>query len=176
MKGMEYQAEVTTRSVPWSFDEAFRTLYPAVARTAGLVARDAQLGSDIAQEAFARLYERRERIESQEHARNFAFRVAVNLARSQLRRRLAAPFGLRGPDLTVPDGTAGSDAWLTVVSALRELSPQQRASVVLVDYADLDAAAAGSILGIAEATVRVHLMRGRRALRVSLGLPQEDER
>lgn len=172
---MGVHAEVVSESAPWSFDDAFRSLYPMVARTAGFVARDAQLGSDIAQEAFVRLYERRDRITSNEHARNFALRVAVNLARSHLRRRLAAPFGLRGPDARVPDVTSSSDAWLTVASALGGLSPAQRACVVLVDYADLDAATAGSVMGIAEATVRVHVMRGRRALRASLAMPQEDE-
>ncbi len=110
---------------------------------------------------------------SPEHARNFTLRVAVNLARSHVRRRVAAPFGLHGPEVSVPDGTAGADAWLTLANALADLSPSQRASVVLVDYADLDAATAGEILGIAESTVRVHVMRGRRALRAALAMPQE---
>ena len=170
---MEVHADAVTETAQWSFDDAFHALYVSVARTAGLVARDPQMGCDIAQETFARLYERWDQITTNDHARNFAFRVAVNLARSHLRRRLAAPFGLRGPEVTVPDGTAASDAWLTVSTALTGLSPTQRACVVLVDYTDLDAATAGSILGIAEATVRVHVMRGRRALRVALALPQE---
>ena len=170
---MEVHAEAVNESLPGSFDDTFRDLFPTVARTAGFVARDAQVGSDIAQEAFVRLYERWDRMASPEHARNFTFRVAVNLARSHVRRRIAAPFGLHGPEVTVADGTTASDAWLTVVGALADLSPLQRASVVLVDYADLDAATAGEILGIAEATVRVHVMRGRRALRGALGMTLE---
>lgn len=158
-----------------SFPDAFRTWYPTVARTAGLVARDPQLGADIAQEAFIRLYERWDRITSDEHARNFALRVAVNLARSHLRRRIAAPFGLRGPEISVPDATRASEAWLTVAGALGGISTAQRACVVLIDYADLDAATAGEILGIAAPTVRVHLMRGRQALRAALAIPEESE-
>jgi DNA-directed RNA polymerase specialized sigma24 family protein len=61
-----------------------------------------------------------------------------------------------------------------VVDALGELSPRQRACVVLVDYADLDAAGAAAALGMAEATVRVHLMRGRRALRTMLSIPDQE--
>lgn len=163
-------------SAPTDFDTCYRELFPRVARTAALVARDPQLGPDLAQEAFARLYERWDRMASPEHARNFAFRVAVNLARSHLRRRVAVPFGLSGPERSTPDPTASSADWLTVAEALEELSPKQRAAVVLVDYADLDAAATGAVLGMAEATVRVHLLRGRRALRARLGLPEEDER
>src|SRR5207253_576964 len=85
----------TSEAAAHDLDTCFRDLFPRVARTAALVSRDPGLGPDIAQEAFARLYERWDRIESAEHARNFAFRVAVNLARSHLRRRLALPFGLR---------------------------------------------------------------------------------
>jgi RNA polymerase sigma-70 factor, ECF subfamily len=160
---------------PADFDACFRDLFPRVARTAALVARDPQLGPDIAQEAFARLYERWDRISSAEHARNFVFRAAVNLARSHLRRRLAMPFGLRGPDRPQADATASSDAWLVVVDALGDLSPRQRACVVLVDYADLDASAVAAVLGMAEATVRVHLMRGRRALRTKLTIADDQE-
>jgi RNA polymerase sigma-70 factor (ECF subfamily) len=176
---MELDAVVSERErvVPASFDDVFHELFPRVARTAALVARDPQLGPDIAQEAFARLYERWDRMASLEHARNFVFRVAVNLARSQLRRRVAAPFGLAGPERADRDDTARSDDWLIVAEALTALSPKQRAAVVLVDYADLDAAAASQVLGTAEATVRVHLMRGRRALRERLGpSPEEDDR
>jgi RNA polymerase sigma-70 factor (ECF subfamily) len=155
------------------FDGCFRDLFPGVARAAALVARDHNLGPDIAQEAFARLYERWDRIESHDHARNFAYRVAVNLARSHLRRRIAAPFGLSGPEGVVRDSTGSSAAWLDAVAALADLSPKQRSCVVLVDYADLDAASVSAVLGMAEATVRVHLLRGRRALRARLDLPEE---
>ena len=175
---MELDAVVSEReqAALTSFDDVFREVFPRVARTAALVVRDPQLGPDIAQEAFARLYERWDRMASPEHARNFVFRVAVNLARSQLRRRVAVPFGLSGPERANRDDTARSDDWLIVAEALGALPPKQRVAVVLVDYADLDAAAASRILGTAEATVRVHVMRGRRALRERLGLPEEDDR
>ena len=143
---MEVDAAVeeAERAGAATFDELFRAMFPRVARTAALVARDPQLGPDIAQEAFARLYERWDRMESPEHARNFVFRVAVNLAKSHLRRRWAAPFGLTGPEPPVADVTGRSDDWLTVAEALTALSPSQRAAVVLIDYADLDSDAAAA--------------------------------
>jgi RNA polymerase sigma-70 factor (ECF subfamily) len=170
---MELSADQIAVPATMDFDDCFRDLFPGVARAAALVARDRQLGPDIAQEAFARLYERWDRIESRDHARNFAYRVAVNLARSHLRRRIAAPFGLSGPERAGRDSTASSAAWLDAVAALGDLSPKQRACIVLVDYADLDAASTSAVLGMAEATVRVHLLRGRRALRARLDLPEE---
>jgi DNA-directed RNA polymerase specialized sigma24 family protein len=170
---MDLRAEDMVAPTTLDFDGCFRELFPGVARAAALVVRDRQLGPDIAQESFARLFERWDRIESHDHARNFVYRVAVNLARSHLRRRLAAPFGLAGPDAPAADPTGPSAAWLDAVAALEQLSSKQRACVVLVDYADLDAAAVSAILGMAEATVRVHLHRGRRALRARLDLPEE---
>jgi DNA-directed RNA polymerase specialized sigma24 family protein len=62
-----------------------------------------------------------------------------------------------------------------MVGALGALSPKQRACVVLVDYADMDAAGAARVLGMSPGTVRVHLLRGRRALRAGLGLPAKEE-
>lgn len=116
-------------------------------------------------------------MESDDHARNFAFKVAVNLARSHLRKhgRLTL-YGLRGPDApgaTSPTGS--SDAWLGMAEALGALSPRQRACVVLVDYVDMDSAAAAAALGMSPGTVRVHLMRGGRALREALGMTQREE-
>jgi RNA polymerase sigma-70 factor (ECF subfamily) len=170
---MELSADHIAVPARMDFDDCFRDLFPGVARAAALVARDPHLGPDIAQEAFARLFERWDRIQDRDHARNFAYRVAVNLAKSHLRRRIAAPFGLSGPEHAVRDSTEPSAAWLDAVDALEHLSPKQRACIVLVDYADLDAAAASSVLGMAEATVRVHLLRGRRAMRARLDLPEE---
>lgn len=169
---MNVHAGEMTESVPLSFEEAFRSFHAMVSHTAGLVAHDRQLGSDIAQEAFVRLYERWDQMTSLDHARNFALRVAVNLARSHLRRRIAAPFGLHGPEVGVGDATEASDSWLSVSGALASLPRAQRVAVVLIDYADLDAATAGKIMGIQEGTVRVHVMRGRRALRLNLSLPE----
>ena len=62
-----------------------------------------------------------------------------------------------------------------MLGALGALSPRQRACVVLVDYVDMDQAEVAGILGMAAGTARVHLMRGRRTLRASLGLAREED-
>jgi RNA polymerase sigma factor (sigma-70 family) len=124
-----------------------------------------------------RLLERWGTMESDDHARNFAFKVAVNLARSHLRKhgRLSL-YGLRGPDTPgTSSPTGSSDAWFGMADALGALSPRQRACVVLVDYVDMDPAAVAAVLGMSAATVRVHLMRGRRALREALGMTLKEE-
>jgi RNA polymerase sigma-70 factor (ECF subfamily) len=161
---------------PQDFDSFFRTCFPGVARAAALVARDPSTGQDLAQEAFARLYQRWHDMTSVDHARNFVYRVAINLARSHLRKHLRLSlFGSAHSDESaMPYPSARSDDWLTIADALAVLSPRQRACVVLIDYSDMDAASAAKTLGMGTGTVRVHLMRGRRALRERLELPKEE--
>jgi RNA polymerase sigma factor (sigma-70 family) len=159
------------------FDAFFHAHFEKVSRAAALVTRDAGAGQDLAQEAFMRLLERWGTMESDDHARNFAFKVAINLARSHLRKhRRLSLYGLRGPEAPgVANPTGSSDIWLGMAEALGALSPRQRACVVLVDYVDMDPAAAAAVLGMSAGTVRVHLMRGRRSLREALGLTRREE-
>jgi RNA polymerase sigma factor (sigma-70 family) len=161
------------------FDGFFRDHFAGVARTAALVARDRLAGQDLAQEAFIRLHERWTEMESVDHARNLVYRAAINLARSQLRRRLRLRFeSLKGREgaHTIADPSNDVIGWVVMAQALSELSARQRACVVLVDYADLAPADAGMILGITADTVRVHLMRGRRALRQRLRMERSESR
>jgi RNA polymerase sigma-70 factor, ECF subfamily len=152
------------------FDGFFRQHFTVVARTAALVVHDFEAGQDMAQESFARLYVRWERMESLEHARNFVFKVAVNLARSHLRRerrQRAAPLEASG-QADRSDETAAAADRLTLAGALSGLSGRQRACLALVDYAGLDVRTSARFLRMRPSTVRVHLTRGRRALAEAL--------
>jgi RNA polymerase sigma factor (sigma-70 family) len=162
------------------FDSFFREHFAKLARAAALVVRDVSTGQDLAQEAFVRLHPRWSEMESLDHARNFLYRVAINLARSHLRKYLRLSligFWRHEERNPVPDATTRTDDWLQVAQALDGLSSRQRACVVMIDYVDMEPAEAGRILGIRPETVRVHLMRGRRALKEQLaGTSVEEER
>jgi RNA polymerase sigma-70 factor (ECF subfamily) len=159
------------------FDPFFHAHVQKVARAAALVTRDAGAGQDLAQEAFTQLLERWTDMRSDDHARNFVYKVAINLARSHLRKqRRVSLYGLRRPgDVEGSSPGGSSHDWLEIVEALGTLSPRQRAAVVLVDFVDMDSAGAAQVLGVAPDTVRVHLMRGRRALREGLGLARKED-
>lgn len=161
---------------PPDFDALFRETFVGVARAAALVARDPGVGQEVAQEAFARLLERWDQMEGSEHARRFAYRVAINLARSHVRKHIRVTLAGLDPARRPIEPSTRADDWLEIRAALGALSARQRAVVVLVDYADLDAAEAGRILGISAGTVRAHLMRGRRALRERLRIEEREER
>lgn len=159
------------------FDTFFHAYFEKVARAAALVTRDAGIGQDLAQEAFTRTLERWSDMDSDNHARNFVYKVAINLARSHLRKHgRVFLYGLRSPhDAGGSSQTDASDDWFEMIGALGALSPRQRACVVLVDYADMDQAEAANVLGMAASTARVHLMRGRQALRENLGMARKED-
>jgi RNA polymerase sigma factor (sigma-70 family) len=156
------------------FDTFFRETFVVVARAAALVARDPGVGQESAQEAFFRLYQRWPRMESAEHARRFAFRVAINLARSHLRKYLRVTLAGLEPRGERSEAVAQVDDWLVIRSALSGLSPRRRAVLVLVDYVGMDVAEAGEVMGISAGSVRTHLMRGRRDMRKRLGMREPE--
>jgi DNA-directed RNA polymerase specialized sigma24 family protein len=91
--------------------------------------------------------------------------VAVNLAISWRRRqrvRLAKPVE---PEAAVP-GPAEPD--LELMAALRELSPAQRAAVVLRHYADRSVLEVASALGKRPGTIRALTAQGVARLRQAL--------
>jgi RNA polymerase sigma factor (sigma-70 family) len=165
-------AKVRSGGTTDPFERFFRGEFAAVARTAGLVVRDWGVGEEVAQEAFARLYGRWAQMSSELHARNFVYRVALNLARSH-RRRSLRPFVGAVPTITSPDPATGAVDHLVIMEALASLSPRQRACLIMVDFAGHSAASTARILRTRESTVRVHLMRARRALREALDDPEE---
>jgi RNA polymerase sigma-70 factor, ECF subfamily len=98
----------------------------------------------------------------------YLYRTAFRLAAKELRveRRRPAP----EPDVPqeAPD-IAG------LMAALRQLSPNQRAAIVLRYEADLSVEDVARRMGIAAVTVRVHIHRGRLKLRDLLGAEEVDE-
>ena len=57
--------------------------------------------------------------------------------------------------------------------AMRALPTRQRQAVVLRDWAGFETREVARLIGIRESTARVHLVRGREALRASLGAKEE---
>lgn len=62
-----------------------------------------------------------------------------------------------------------------LIEALRQLSPNQRAAVVLRNETDLPVGEIARRMGMSAATVRVHLHRGRNRLRELLGAEEMDD-
>ncbi len=124
-------------------------------------AGDQDVASDAVAEAFAQALRRGSAIRD---VRSWVWRSAFRLAKGDLK---SGSNLLRGP---MPEGAfhdAHPDEQL--LAALQELTPQQRAVIVLHYYADSPVREIARRTGSNPLAVRAHLSRGRKRLRVLLG-------
>lgn len=125
---------------------------------------DREVASDATAEAFAQALSRGGEIRD---PGAWIWRVAFRIAAGELKRRQVTDH--RVPDVADPREQPAHD----LIALLRKLPDQQRAAIVLHYYADRPVADIADALGIAPATARVHLLRGRRRIRQLL--EEEDD-
>jgi RNA polymerase sigma-70 factor (sigma-E family) len=137
-------------------------------RTAYLMIGDRGLAEDLVQTALAKTYASWARVREVESAHAYARTTMVNTATSWFRRR-----GWRNeqPTERLPATSYEDDPAMrpTVMQALAQLPPRQRAVVVLRFYDDLSVTATAQALGCAEGTVKSQTSDALAALRTLLG-------
>jgi RNA polymerase sigma-70 factor (ECF subfamily) len=138
-----------------------------------LVAGSRPAAEDAVQEALARAWERSLRGESIDRLEAWVTTVAMNLARSRL-RRIRAEWRARGRLEATPAATPGPER-ADLRRALEALPRRQREVTVLHYYLDLDVAEVARTLGVSPGAVKASLHVARRALARSLGEPDEEE-
>lgn len=131
----------------------------ALKRHAFLLCGDDAQAEDLVQEALVRAFARPLRAPRPGGAEAYVRVIMTNLfidgARRRTRWRRAAPLLGRAEVAGDPaDQVASHDALL---AALHELSPRQRACVVLRYYEDLPVAEVAAVLGVGEGTVKRYL-------------------
>src|SRR5712691_8521349 len=136
-----------------SFDQFCRDEYARVVRAAYLITADREEALDVAQEAFAKAYERWRSVSGYDVPVAWVQRVAINLAISWRRRQRVRALALRtrrreddSVQPEIPDAE--------LLSALRRLTPAQRAVIVLRYYADRSIEDVAHDLGKRPGTVR----------------------
>jgi RNA polymerase sigma-70 factor, ECF subfamily len=150
-----------------TFDELFAREYKALFRAMFLVTGSPQEAEELMQDAFLKVWERWDRVGRMENPNGYLYRVAMNGARSRLRRlRMAAAHAaaLRSAD----DPFAVADLRDELVRALAGLSERQRMALVLTDLLDLPADEAARVLRVRTPTVRSLASQARTALRGKL--------
>ncbi len=148
-----------------NYEQVFRDTGPGLWRTIYAFAAGRRVVADDAvAEAFARALERADQIRDPVP---WLYRTAFRLATEELREERRVP----EPEQT-PPSAVGLGA---LVPALQQLSPAQRAAVVLHYEADLPLREVARRMGTSVAAVKVHLFRGRRRLRELLGAEEVDD-
>lgn len=137
------------------FDAIWREAGPAIWRAVLVYAGGRRaVADDAVAEAFARAVERADSIREPVP---YLYRVSFQVAADDLKRQAT----LTEPgDRAVKDVVEDTD----MLEAMKQLSPAQRASVYLHYRADLPVRDVARMLGTTSASVRVHLLRGRRRL------------
>jgi len=134
------------------------------------VCRDRKLGraEEIMQDAFLVMWERWDRIDAIQDPTAYLYRTAMNVFRKRTRR---AALAVRRALSLAPDPVpfAEIDEQQDLVAALAELTPRQRAALVLTDVLDYSSEEAGRALGVTAGTVRGLASRARENLRRQVG-------
>jgi RNA polymerase sigma factor (sigma-70 family) len=150
------------------------TAYPRLVAAVALIGGSRASAEDAVQEALVRAWERSDRGEDITSLPAWVAAVALNLARSGLRRRLTERRAR--PTLASPqrsDPTAESDGRIDLARALSELPRRQRQAVVLRYYLQFDTREMAEVMGVHEGTVKSTLAKAREVLAGTLGVTEE---
>jgi RNA polymerase sigma-70 factor (ECF subfamily) len=153
---------------PLSFEAFFETEARTLFRRLCAVTGNSAEAEEIMQDAFLALWERWDRVGAIHDPTAYLYRTAMNVFR---RRRRRATLAVRRVISPVADPTpfAEIDEQQDVVAALAELTPRQRAALVLTDVMDYSSEEAGRALGVKPGTVRGLASRARATLRRQVG-------
>jgi RNA polymerase sigma-70 factor (ECF subfamily) len=147
-----------------------RKEHPRLLGALYLYCGDHGLAEDLAQEALARACERWTTVSVMEAPGAWVHRVALNLAKSQLRRGQAERRANRRSLAGTRDLVEHHDAErIAVLRALATLKPKQRQVLVLHHYLGYSLGEIGELLGMSLNTVKSHSSRGVHALEQVLG-------
>jgi RNA polymerase sigma-70 factor (ECF subfamily) len=159
---------IAMAEAPLSFDGFFQEQHPRLFAALCLTTGSRSEAEEIAQDAFLVMLERWDRASTMDDPIGFLFRTAMNLFRKRYRRaRLAARLHIPTPDRD--DAFAVVNDRDILVRAMRDLTPHQRAAVVLTAILDYSSEEAGRLLGISDSTVRVLAGKARTAIRMNVG-------
>jgi len=143
-----------------AFQRAAEELWTPVYRFALAITNDLSDADDVAQEAFARLWARRESVDWTEPILGWllvtARRIAVDRFR-QLARALR--FGAAAPPAAIDAHTI--DRFVDLRAELARLSPTERASILMAAVEGWTAEEIGASLGVSAGAIRAAASRGR---------------
>jgi RNA polymerase sigma-70 factor (ECF subfamily) len=163
---VELHREREAPARPASFDDLFLDVHDRLYRALYFITGSAPDAEELMQDAFLKLWERWDRLDTIEDPTAYLFRVALNGVRMRARRARVATRNLL-PTEAARDPFDDVNVREDVLRMLRSISPRQRAAIVLTEIFGYSSEQAGQIMGIQPTTVRVLASQGRTALRGS---------
>ncbi|MFF2848024.1 SigE family RNA polymerase sigma factor [Streptomyces sp. NPDC058001] len=158
------------------FEEFVTARGPRLLRAAWLLTGDAHLAEDLLQTVLAKVWPRWKRIADQNpegYVRTALFNTYASMW--QRRWRGEIPHGELPEVAERDDAFATVDLERTLVEALRQLPPRQRAVVVLRYFEDLGVAETARVLGCRPGTVKSQTWKALGVLRAQLAVPEPVE-
>ena len=152
-----------------AFDDFYSASFNKITAQVYAMIGNRDEAQECVQEAFARAWAHRRKLDRAEHPEAWVRTTAYRLAVSRWRRTVR---GRRPVDRAVglPTETAApSEAHVALVAALKQLPEAQRQALVLHHIADLPVQEVAREMGVPEGTVKARLSRGRTALAALLG-------
>jgi RNA polymerase sigma-70 factor, ECF subfamily len=147
---------------------------------------------ELAQEAFLRIYQTRERYEPRARFSTYLYRVAINLCLNETRRldyqgRFEPLEGFPGADgeegyrqiadggqPTIEEELAGRQTWKRIQKALNDLPPNQKVALILGRCEGFSYPEVAETLGTTESAVKSLIFRATQTLREVLSDVVED--
>jgi RNA polymerase sigma-70 factor (ECF subfamily) len=154
--------------------EFLHTAYPRLVAAVALVCGSRPAAEDAVQEALLRAWQRSEHGEEIESLNAWVTTVALNQARSGLRRVLAERRARSRIGLDASTRTPTGER-IDVERALSTLPRRQREAVVLRYFLQLDTREVAAVLRVHEGTVKSTLFRARATLAELLAIPETEE-
>jgi RNA polymerase sigma-70 factor, ECF subfamily len=142
------------------FDEVFQSCWLPTFRFALAWTNDWPAAEDLAQDAFARLWTKRDTIDWSKPMLPWLFQVTRRLATDRFRRLRRIVRLTDGPAASALDADARL-RWLDLQAAMAALTPVQRSALVLVAVVGLDYDAAAAVLLTSPGAVRAAVSRAR---------------
>lgn len=142
-----------------------RKMYAA----AHFIVNDSDEASDVVQEAFARLWERREEIPNPNNPEGYCLTVVRRIAIDKIRRRRLMQISIDNVNI-VADNIADrsledADSLQRVNKLMKQLPANQRKVIQLSAMAGLNNTEIATATGLSDVNVRALLSRGRKMLR-----------
>lgn len=155
-------------------EQAFRAFYELTARPVwaylARVTGSPRVADDLLQEAYYRLLRSRSTFESEEHRKNYLYRIATNLANDHRRRPREEGIGEGDAALRTEVRVADRAVQRVDLSrALGQLKPRERALLWLAYAQGCSHDEIAARLGLKASSLKMLLFRARRRLEALLG-------